>query len=667
MTKPWVALVFLWFSAGGLARADDTLPNPDAELRLIETTERDEDPLGLDESTGKGLDEAANKLEQKRREPVLPSASRGEILTSIERVVESAHEVDISLEQGLAFVRANVRISSSSPYHADVAYRLALPERAVVTGVRLCRAKVCHEAQAYFALLSSPEPRAGSPFVRAQVIRDARGPALSLLLSSATREQPLELTVSYVAEAPVHAGRARFVLPARGRDPHAAASHVRVSSKYAATLEPAEAVDVDAFFDLPISATLRDKAPVQRAVTQAPCGRSRCTRQFAVLPSRAPSEAPVWLLLDASPSMEGPARARLDMALAALLAALPEHTEVRAFAFAARARELGSYRAATAPLSTLSEGATQDLGPGTRPSSLLALLPHDAAASHARLVLLSDARFDPSPREHQALATLARRGSELWLVALGGAPSPHDGVFTSSGGGVLTVSALADAALRSGNLEALSEALAVIASTRVQGLRAGEETVREMRPAKLDSLPTHWLAHWLRRDLPQPSWITGDSQRDEAAIAAPTFQDAPAPAPSADTGMPAQSVLNMLRTQLLPKARACLRSDRKGRGDYAVQVTFHALFAQREISDVRIEGKIQEALRSCLEGVLSELRVPAFSGRIRVRYPIHTEREPDPPVIQLEPDVAAQVERVIHAPEPPRATPERPARAPVVE
>jgi hypothetical protein len=94
-----------------------------------------------------------------------------------------------------------------------------------------------------------------------------------------------------------------------------------------------------------------------------------------------------------------------------------------------------------------------------------------------------------------------------------------------------------------------------------------------------------------------------------------------------------------------------LRTDRKGRGDYAVQVTFVALFAQREIADVRIEGAIEEPLRNCLEGVLSELRVPAFSGRIRVRYPIHTEREPEAPVIQLEPDVAEQVERVIHAPE----------------
>jgi hypothetical protein len=190
----------------------------------------------------------------------------------------------------------------------------------------------------------------------------------------------------------------------------------------------------------------------------------------------------------------------------------------------------------------------------------------------------------------------------------------------------------------------------VLASNKLEGVRAGEQRVLEKHPPKLDFVPENWLAHWVRRAGPQPSWVTGESQRDETAIAAPHYQDAPAPQPVAHTGMAAVSVLSMLRTQLLPKARACLRSDRKGRGDYAVKLTFHALFVQREIADVRIEGTIEEPLRQCLEGVLGELRVPAFTGRIRVRYPIHTEREPEPPVIQLEPDVAEQVDRVIHSP-----------------
>jgi hypothetical protein len=116
--------------------------------------------------------------------------------------------------------------------------------------------------------------------------------------------------------------------------------------------------------------------------------------------------------------------------------------------------------------------------------------------------------------------------------------------------------------------------------------------------------------------------------------------------------MPAESVLDMLRTQLVPRARACLRSDRKGRGDYAVGLTFRALFARREVLEAAVEGDVPEALRSCLLALLPKLRVPAFSGGVRVRYPIHTQREPPAPSIELTPEVETQVSRALAAPTP---------------
>src|SRR5687767_9431185 len=100
MRKQLASLAFVWLLANPPARADDTLPNASEELRLIESVERNEDPLGLDESTGKGLDEAARKLKVEREKPVLPTPSQGEVVATIDRVNESAHEVDISLEQG---------------------------------------------------------------------------------------------------------------------------------------------------------------------------------------------------------------------------------------------------------------------------------------------------------------------------------------------------------------------------------------------------------------------------------------------------------------------------------------------------------------------------------------------------------------------------------------
>ena len=51
-----------------------------------------------------------------------------------------------------------------------------------------------------------------------------------------------------------------------------------------------------------------------------------------------------------------------------------------------------------------------------------------------------------------------------------------------------------------------------------------------------------------------------------------------------------------------------------------------------------------------LTDLLPKLRVPAFSGGVRVRYPIHTDREPPPPVVELTPEIADTVQRVIAAP-----------------
>jgi hypothetical protein len=114
--------------------------------------------------------------------------------------------------------------------------------------------------------------------------------------------------------------------------------------------------------------------------------------------------------------------------------------------------------------------------------------------------------------------------------------------------------------------------------------------------------------------------------------------------------MPAESVLDMLRTQLVPKARACLREDRRGRADYAVAFAFRALFYRREVAEPAIEGKVPEPLRECLLALLPKLRVPAFSGGVRVRYPVHTDREAPPPVIELSPEVGESVRRAIATP-----------------
>jgi hypothetical protein len=349
--------------------------------------------------------------------------------------------------------------------------------------------------------------------------------------------------------------------------------------------------------------------------------------------------------------MEGPARSRVSATLAALLAVLPESSDVRAFVFAARASELGRFRADEAPLVQLSDATLLDLDASTQLSSVIALARRDLLRVRPRVVVLSDGLFDTEPRERAALLSLEKAGVDTWLVALGDREPKLVDAFKH----VVRAAPLAEAALHDNDLAPLEDALRSIAAKSVRGLSAGEQLSRERAPLARVPLRAgaHWLTYWTARDREQTRWSTsvrplapGPSAVGTApVIAALPFLERPAPVVAADTGLPKESVLSMLRTQLVPQARACLRVDRKGRGEYQVGLTFHALFAEREIYQARVDGHIDAPLRACLEAILPKLRVPAFSGRIRVRYPIHTERAEEPPVIELAADTERQLER----------------------
>jgi len=53
------------------------------------------------------------------------------------------------------------------------------------------------------------------------------------------------------------------------------------------------------------------------------------------------------------------------------------------------------------------------------------------------------------------------------------------------------------------------------------------------------------------------------------------------------------------------------------------------------VYDARVLGALPRPLSACLDALLPTLRVPSFSGRVRVRYPIHTERELVPEAVEL--------------------------------
>jgi hypothetical protein len=534
-------------------RAGAQPPDPGRELELIETTERGEDPLGIDDST-----RALERVELPKPEAVLPSAQRGAALSAIPGVREQKHTLHVALDHGLATVEVRMTFLSVAKYPAEIAYRLPLPK-----GARLTRV---------------------SEQVEAIPIDDERGHALALRMGPIAKE--LHVEVAYVADAPLHGGRARFRLEGRGYDPNLAPTELTLRSETLALEDTGGSFDP--WSPIAVRGTLSRRDLLdQRSGT--------CTRHYEATPLAAPRLRPTYLYIDASPSMEGPARSRLTPALAALLTALPAHTPLRVFAFAAHAQELGHFEAGDAPLSTLSDAALLELGAATRLRAIEA---------SARVIVLSDGLFDD----------VRKLGPDSWLVLLAERAPVRAFAHT------LNVSDEAEAALH-GDLGALEDRLRALVS-------GGEQRVTERgrcQPAR----------SFTRKPI-------------QGIPAVPYLDLPPAPLP-ASTGMPKESVLSMLRTQLIPQARACLRSDRKGRADYAVALTFEAVFAQREIYEPRITGNIPAALRSCLVELLPKLRVPAFSGRIRVRYPIFTEREPVEPAIELEPELSQKLERAFGA------------------
>ena len=130
----------------------------------------------------------------------------------------------------------------------------------------------------------------------------------------------------------------------------------------------------------------------------------------------------------------------------------------------------------------------------------------------------------------------------------------------------------------------------------------------------------------------------------------------PKPRPQSDAepelgaGMPGSPLLSMLRQRILPMARGCFRRDRAGRADYQVRAVFEFELADREVVAASVQGKIAEELRSCLLRAVDGLLVPRFTGKVVVRYPLVTEREPLPSQVELTAATAEEVDTLIGKP-----------------
>ena len=362
------------------AQPEDILP--DSEL---------DDPIGVDaESRALGqsagerpaappppADERALAAERARfgPEPPAPMVRAGEVLSALASVRESAHHVTVTLAPNEAAVDVELHFENRAARPAEVRYRLAVPAGSTLRALEVCNAEGCRsgvhdpsdELGAYDASVlargsSNANPK---PVAHAALHRDGRGLAIVLRAAPISERSELTVRVRYRAPASMHGGVVRVTLPARGMDPQVAPAELQLNAP--GLLDPRaggeaigeRGISLDAWSELPLRAQLPSNAPVRSEAWLEDCeldprinatpadrdahsGAAACASASAWAGPRAPDPLDLVIALDVSPSTEGPARGRLVPAVAALLAAAPAGSRVRALAFAATSQDIAA-------------------------------------------------------------------------------------------------------------------------------------------------------------------------------------------------------------------------------------------------------------------------------------------------------------------------------------
>ncbi|GAB4216903.1 MAG: hypothetical protein OHK0013_43910 [Sandaracinaceae bacterium] len=441
-----------------------------------------------------------------------------------------------------------------------------------------------------------------------------------------------------------------------------------------------------------------------------PCGRDRCAwaRGIAERPSVAVED--VVLAIDASPSTSAGARGLVPEAALAVLAQLPPRARVRVVAFAARAEVLVAepVPASSVDDALLRRAAQADLGAATRFEALWrAIAPW--ATRGLRVVWIGDGGLTSGEESACAVDEARRRGIVLRVISVADRPpvpalralaealeapivgahreaiaaararsrealverttfavasdpldelvwsvpgaAPRRALLLPGGAVGLAVRGNARSTLTLGGARAETRAaegeLARAIEARSMEVGAGEQlrlVAAEASPTDLRCGEPSRVLHpsaTLARVTPLPNRFARVERR---TCRAPT----PSSASGAErrSGLSAGALLRTLRRRIMPRARDCFRSDRRGRASYSTEVALVLTLADQEIVDVRAEGAIEPALRACMVAAADALEVPAFDGVIVARWPLYSRPELPPPTLELHPDLASAIDRI---------------------
>ncbi|MGF1465096.1 MAG: hypothetical protein ACFCGT_03095 [Sandaracinaceae bacterium] len=392
----------------------------------------DEDPIAIDGDDG--LEAVSPTSPDEEVAPRVP-VQHGDVLTAIPGVRELGHEVEVDLAQGLAAITYRLRFVSSASVPAELAYRLAVPRGASPIGLEVCNAAGCRRGREdrsagplgpYDDAVRGRSDRAAPrPSGHLAVAEDGEGTAAVLRVAPIDRSGPVTATVRVLVPAPVRGGAVRLALPARGSDPRAAPARIRVQSPALAggSVDGQDAVETPVerapWADAEVTARAVGGPALDVTAFRATCDGRPCTRVRAAAAPAPSTWRSVILLLDASPSTRGAARARIATVAGAIVNALPADARIRVAAFAAEAvavQEVPVQPDGVAP-AALARALEAPLGSATRIEAAWALV-EDWARAEDRpvVVLLGDGGLTTTPDAERTIAAARATGASLAAV-----------------------------------------------------------------------------------------------------------------------------------------------------------------------------------------------------------------------------------------------------------
>lgn len=574
------------------------------------------DPL----STGDTGSLAEVELASPRDVP--PASEVGEVLAAIPGARETEHHVFVHLRHGLASVALRQVFAHSGRFAAEVLYRVPLPEGASLGSLEVCSGSECRAAEGGSRAEFDASFDLDGGLAGAHIhIEDGYA---TLRVAPLRQGQNTEVRWSYVAPVRVRGGVARMVLPERGHDLRVAPARVTfIAEGYEGASVQEEVLGTRARLVEPWRATqlyaqVRPGRHTERSSYR--CGGRWCTREY--VESSVSSRRPVnlALALDVSPSTRGPARGRSADVVRALVRGLPTGSHVRAAAMAGRSVSIMERREAReVPQDLSARGVGLDLGAASRLDTALAAL---QLRRGDLMVVVGDGGLTPGE------ALRAPRGVRVHYIQVVDR-DVDEGIraFVGASGGEIW-----DASSAEG--DALFEQLL---SLTANGSGVGESrTLRGRRGEPLLGARAVAMSGELS-ELAIPG-------RANHAARAGEFARASAPTQESATSFASEPVLTLLRSRLIPAARACLRADRRGREDHSVRAVYELTLADREVVSAEVTGEMPNALRTCLRDAAGRLEVPAFAGRVQIRYPLYTQGVTPAPSVALDGPASAAVD-----------------------